>query len=426
METLRPKIIIIGGGFGGLNVALGLRHTSADIVLIDRTNHHLFQPLLYQVATATLSPRDVAVPIRSVLRKQRNTRVYMGDVTQIDKVKKTVTLSDNSVFSYDYLVIAAGSRHTYFGHSEWEAVAPGLKTIQDAVRIREHILMSLEISERYNDPELQKPYLTYVIVGGGPTGVEMAGAIAEIVRRSIKDEFQSFSTNQTRVILVEGGPRILTPYPESLSEKAKQSLEDLGVDVRLKSIVTNITTDGLQVGDDWIASKNIIWAAGNVASPLLKTLDVPLDRMGHVIINKYLEVPDTDGIYAIGDCTSCIDVAGKQLPGIAPVAVQQGRFVANTLRRKINNDDPQKQPFKYVDKGMMATIGYARAVAYISGLPFSGLFAWILWSLIHVTFLIGFRNKTVVMLEWAWNLLTSKRSVRLIANITPQGVPYDT
>jgi len=426
METLRPKIIIIGGGFGGLNVALGLRHTSADITLIDRTNHHLFQPLLYQVATATLSPRDVAVPIRSILRKQKNTRVYMGDVTQIDKAKKTITLSDKSVFAYDYLIIAAGSRHTYFGHDEWESVAPGLKTIQDAVRIREHILMSLEISERYTDPELQKPYLTYVIVGGGPTGVEMAGAIAEIVRRSIKDEFQSFTTTQTRVILVEGGPRILTPYPESLSEKAKQSLEDLGVDVRLKSIVTNVTKEGLQVGDEWIASKNIIWAAGNMAAPLLKTLDVPLDRMGHVIINKYLEVPDTDGIYAIGDCTACLDVAGKPLPGIAPVAVQQGRFIANTLRRKIKNEAPQAHPFKYVDKGMMATIGYARAVAYISGLPFSGLFAWILWSLIHVTFLIGFRNKTVVMLEWAWNLLTSKRSVRLIANIPPQGEPYDT
>lgn len=426
MTPLRPKVIIIGGGFGGLNVALGLRHTSADIILIDRTNHHLFQPLLYQVATATLSPRDVAVPIRSILRKQKNTRVYMGDVTHIDKVGKTITLSDHSVFPYDYLVIAAGSRHTYFGHAEWESVAPGLKTIQDAVRIREHILMSLEISERYPDPEFQKPYLTYVIVGGGPTGVEMAGAIAEIVRRSIKDEFQSFTPNQTRVILVEGGPRILTPYPESLSEKAKQSLEDLGVDVRLNSIVTNVTKDGLQVGDEWISSKNIIWAAGNMAAPLLKTLDVPLDRMGHVIINKYLEVPDTDGIYAIGDCTACLDVTGKPLPGIAPVAVQQGRFVATALCRKIKNEAPRTQPFSYVDKGMMATIGYARAVAYIAGLPFSGLFAWILWSLIHVTFLIGFRNKTVVMLEWAWNLLTSKRSVRLIANITPQGESYDT
>jgi NADH:ubiquinone reductase (H+-translocating) len=426
METLRPKVVIIGGGFGGLNVALGLRHTSADITLIDRTNHHLFQPLLYQVATATLSPRDVAVPIRSILRKQHNTRVYMGDVTHIDKEKKVITLSDKSIFKYDYLIIAAGSRHTYFGHAEWEEVAPGLKTIRDAVRIREHILMSLEISERYSDPELQKPYLTYVIVGGGPTGVEMAGAIAEIVRRSIQDEFQSFSTSQTRIILVEGGPRILTPYPESLSEKAKQSLEDLGVDVRLKSIVTNVTKDGLQVGEEWIASKNIIWAAGNVAAPILKTLDVPLDRMGHVIINKHLEVPDTDGIYAIGDCAACLDSTGKQLPGIAPVAVQQGRYLANTLRRKINNEAPQKQPFKYIDKGMMATIGYARAVAYISGLPFSGLFAWVLWSLIHVTFLIGFRNKIVVMLEWAWNLLTSKRSVRLIANITPQGEPYDT
>ena len=426
MKNHRPKIIIIGGGFGGLNVALGLRNVAADILLIDRTNHHLFQPLLYQVATATLSPRDVAVPIRSILRKQKNTRVYMGDVTHINKTEKTITLSDDSQFTYDYLVVATGSRHTYFGHAEWESVAPGLKTIRDAVRIREHILMSLEISERHTDPEYQKPYLTYVIVGGGPTGVEMAGAIAEIVRRSIKDEFQSFTPNQTRIILVEGSTRILAPYPESLSEKAKQSLEDLGVDVRLNSIVTNITQDGLQIGEEWIASKNIIWAAGNVASPLLKTLDVPLNRMGHVILNGQLEVPESDGIYAIGDCTAFLDEAGKQLPGIAPVAVQQGRFVAKALRRKINGEAPLTKPFRYVDKGMMATIGYARAVAYISGLPFSGLFAWVLWSVIHVTFLIGFRNKVVVMLEWAWNLLTSKRSVRLIANITPQGEPHDT
>jgi NADH dehydrogenase len=426
MENRRPKIVIIGGGFGGLNVALGLRRAAADVLVIDRTNHHLFQPLLYQVATATLSPRDVAVPIRSILRKQPNTRVYMGDVSQINKTKKTITLSDKSVFDYDYLVVAAGSRHTYFGHDEWEHVAPGLKTIQDAVRIREHILMSLEISERYNDPELQKPYLTYVIVGGGPTGVEMAGAIAEIVRRSIQDEFQSFTPSQTRVILVEGSSRILTPYPESLSAKAKQSLEGLGVDVRLNSIVTNVTKEGLQIGDEWIASKNIIWAAGNVASPLLKTLDVPLNRMGHVLLNAYLEVPGADGVYAIGDCTAFIDDKGKSLPGIAPVAVQQGRFVANALCKKIKGIAPSTKPFRYVDKGTMATIGYGRAVAYIAGLPFSGLFAWLLWSLIHVTFLIGFRNKIVVMLEWAWNLLTSKRSVRLIANITPQGAPYDT
>ena len=424
MKNHRPKIVIIGGGFGGLNAALGLRHAAADVLLIDRTNHHLFQPLLYQVATATLSPRDIAVPIRSILSKQRNTRVYLGDVSQINKAEKTITLSDKSVFSYDYLVVATGSRHTYFGHPEWEKVAPGLKTIQDAVRIREHILMSLEISERYTDPELQKPYLTYVIVGGGPTGVEMAGAIAEIIHRSIKGEFQSFSPSQTRIILIEGSSRILTPYPESLSEKAKQSLEGLGVDIRLNAIVTNVTKDGLQVGDEWISSKNIVWAAGNVASALLKTLDVPLNRMGHVLINRYLEVPDADGVYAIGDCTAFLDNAGKSLPSIAPVAIQQGRFVAQAICKKIKGAAPT--PFHYVDKGMMATIGYARAVAYIAGLPFSGLFAWILWSVIHVTFLISFRNKVVVMLEWAWNLMTSKRSVRLIAHTTPQGEPYDT
>ncbi len=409
-----PHVVIVGGGFAGLNVAKGLRNAPVTITMIDRTNHHLFQPLLYQVATATLSPRDIAAPLRSILRGQPNLKVVMADVTAIQKATNTLTLSDGTWVHYDHLVVAVGSRHSYFGHPEWESIAPGLKTLQDAVRIREKILSSLEAAERVSNPNDQQPYLTYVIVGGGPTGVEMAGAIAEIVKKSIHDEFKSFSTEQTRVILIEGAPRVLMPYPESLSEKAKQSLQSMGVDVRLQSMVTDIKADGIQVGDEWIASRTIIWAAGNAASPLVSTLDCETDRMGRVIVDDRLTIPGHPNIMVLGDCAAAPDGNGNSLPGIGPVAMQQGHYAARALKKRISGS--AVPPFLYFDKGTMATIGNGRAVALVFGLKFSGLIAWVLWSLIHVAYLVGFRNKVVVMLEWAWSMLSTKRSVRLIAH----------
>lgn len=410
-----PKIVIIGGGFAGLNVAKGLSSANADILMIDRTNHHLFQPLLYQVATATLSPRDVAAPLRSILRHQKNLKIEMSEVASIDKVLRIIHLSDGTTRDYDHLVIAIGSRHSYFGHPEWEAIAPGLKTIQDAVRIREKILSSLEIAERIENKEDQRQYLTYVIVGGGPTGVEMAGAIAEIAKKSIKDEFRTFDISETRIILVEGAPRVLMPYPDGLSAIAKNNLEDMGVEVRLNSTVTDIQPDGIRIGDEWIATQTIIWAAGNMASPMLKTLDVPVDRIGRIEVAPDLTIPGHPEIMVIGDCSMSIDLkTNAPLPGIGPVAMQQGHYAARALTLRLKNKPVQ--PFEYFDKGTMATIGHGRAVASVFGLQFSGLIAWILWSIIHVAYLVGFRNKVVVMLEWAWSMLSTKRSVRLIAH----------
>ncbi|NBV83538.1 NAD(P)/FAD-dependent oxidoreductase [bacterium] len=411
----RTKIVIIGGGFAGLNVAKGLKSANADVLLLDRTNHHLFQPLLYQVATATLSPRDIAAPLRSILRDQPNLKIEMAEVATIDKDHKIIHLSDGVQHTYDYLVIAVGSRHSYFGHPEWEAIAPGLKTLQDAVRIREKILSSLEIAERVEDKEEQRQYLTYVIVGGGPTGVEMAGAIAEIAKKSIKDEFKTFDISETRIILVEGATRVLMPYPEKLSDIAKNNLEDMGVEVRLNSIVTDVQADGIRIGEEWIPTKTIIWAAGNMASPMLKTLDVPLDRMGRVEVGADLTINGYPDIMVIGDCSMSINKrTHAPLPGIGPVAMQQGHYAAAALLRRL--DKKSVPSFQYFDKGTMATIGNARAVAVVFGLRFSGLIAWILWSLIHVAYLIGFRNKVVVMLEWGWSMLSTKRSVRLIAH----------
>ncbi|NDC82392.1 NAD(P)/FAD-dependent oxidoreductase [bacterium] len=411
---MRPKIVIIGGGFAGLNVAKGLKHTAADIVLIDRTNHHLFQPLLYQVATATLSPRDIAAPLRSILRKQGNVKIEMAEVTAIHKDEKKLSMSDGSEMSYDYLVIAVGSRHSYFGHPEWESVAPGLKTLQDAVRIREKVLSSLERAERATDKVIQRRLLTYVIVGAGPTGVEMAGAISEIVKKSIQDEFRTFGTDETRVLLVEGGPRVLLPYPESLSTVARNDLQEMGVEVRLNSTVTDIKSDGIQIGDEWIPTETVIWAAGNMASPMLGSLETPLDRMGRVEVNPDLTVPGYPDIMVIGDCAAAPDGNGKFLPGIGPVAMQAGHYTASALRQRLKGQVPSS--FRYFDKGTMATIGHLRAVAYVFGLKFTGLIAWVLWSIIHVLYLIGFRNKLTVIMEWMWSMTTTKRSVRLIAN----------
>lgn len=411
----QPKIIIIGGGFAGLNVAKGLASTNAEILLIDRTNHHLFQPLLYQVATATLSPRDIAAPLRSILRHQKNLKIEMAEVASINKSARQVVLSDGTFREYDYLVIGVGSRHSYFAHPEWESIAPGLKTIQDAVRIREKILSSLEIAERMGRTPDQRQYLTYVIVGGGPTGVEMAGAIAEIAKKSIKDEFRTFDISETRIILVEGAGRVLLPYPESLSAIAKKNLEDMGVEVRLNSIVTDVQPDGIRIGDEWIGTQTIVWAAGNMASPMLKTLEVPLDRIGRVEVTADLTIPNHPEIMVIGDCAMAIDIKTQlPLPGIGPVAMQQGHYAARALNRRLLQKPVP--PFIYFDKGTMATIGHGRAIAYVFGLQFSGLVAWILWSFIHVAYLIGFRNKVVVMLEWAWSMMSTKRSVRLIAH----------
>jgi len=408
---MRKKIVIIGGGFGGLSAAKVFDDFEADITLIDKTNHHLFQPLLYQVATAALSPADIAAPIRAVLNRQKNITVVMDEVVSIDREsRKVITVS--SAYPFDYLIIAVGSRHSYFGKDEWEKYAPGLKTLNDALNVREKILLSLEASEKMNNPEEAKKYLTYVIVGGGPTGVEMAGAIAEIVKISMMKDFRNINSEMTKVYLIEALPRLLTAYPEDLSERANKDLESLGVEVLLNTMVTDVNDEGVALKDKFIPTKNIIWAAGNTISPLLKSLNTELDKAGRVIVNPNLSLTDDPNIFVIGDASHLKDNKGNLLPGIAPVAMQEGRYVARIIKE--GKDTDLREPFKYIDKGTMATIGRAKAVCIIAGLKFTGFFAWLIWCIIHIFFLISFRNRFKVMAEWAWYYITFRHGIRLI------------
>ncbi len=414
MGTEQKHIVIVGGGFGGINVAKKLKKSDVRITIIDKTNHHLFQPLLYQVATAAISPGDIAIPIRAILGRNRNVKTVMGKVTSVNRNEKHVTLENGRNIAFDYLIMAPGSQYNYFGNDDWKDYAPGLKSIGDALKVRERLLLSLEEAEQLDDPKLREPYLTYVIIGGGPTGVEMAGAIAEIAKRSMMRDYKNFSKNETRIFLVEATSRILNGYPESLSEKARQTLEDMGVRVLLDTPVTDISDAKVKFKEGALETPNIIWAAGVAASPLLDSLDAEQDRSGRVKVNSDLSIPGYPNIFVIGDAAYLEDQDGNPLPALAPVAIQQGKYLAEMLKSETSVDE--REPFHYNDKGTMATIGRAKAVAEIKGFKFSGFMAWLLWSFVHILFLIGFRNRFRVFIEWMWYYFTFRRGVRLITD----------
>ncbi|CAN5482624.1 NAD(P)/FAD-dependent oxidoreductase [soil metagenome] len=414
-QQKRRHIVIVGGGFGGIAAAKKLRKTDVDVTIIDKTNHHLFQPLLYQVATAALSPGDIAAPIREIVGKYSNVRVLLGKVEAVKSDEKSLALSDGRTINYNQLVLAPGSKYNYFGNDEWEQHAPGLKSIGDALRVRERILISLEKAEQINDPKLREPFLTFVVIGGGPTGVEMAGAIAEIAKRNMMKDYKNISQNEVRIFLVEATSAILNGYHRSLSEKARIMLEDMGVRVLLNTSVTNIGKNSVSFSQESIKTPNIIWAAGVIASPLLHSLNVEQNRMGQVVVANDLRVPDYPDIFVIGDAAYLTDENGKPLPALAPVAKQQGEFVGKLLSETVRKSAPSKS-FTYVDKGSMATIGRAKAVAEIKGLKLSGFIAWLMWSFVHILFLIGFRNRFRVFAEWTWYYFTFKRGVRLITD----------
>lgn len=415
------RVVVIGGGFGGLNITKSLKKAPLDIILLDKTNHHLFQPLLYQVATAALSPGEIAYPIREIFRKQKNTMVIMGEATSIDKEKKQVILANGDSIHYDYLVVAAGARHSYFGNDAWESYAPGLKTISDALKIRERILSSFEKAERIDSITEAAKFMNFVVIGGGPTGVEMAGAIAEIAHTTLFDNFRRIKPETSKIYLIEAFPHILPVYSESLSEKAKRELEHLGVKVLTGKKVTNITAEGVQVEDMFIESTNVIWAAGNQAAPLLKTLNVPLDRQGRVIVEGDLSIPGHPEIFIIGDAANATGKDGKPLPGIAPTAIQQGRYVAKIIKDNVAKD--KRPPFQYFDKGSMATIGRGKAVAAVGKIQIEGFLAWLMWGVIHILYLIGFRNRLGVIIEWIAVFLTGQRGVRLIHGTLDKDIP---
>ncbi|QVL57384.1 MAG: NAD(P)/FAD-dependent oxidoreductase [Simkaniaceae bacterium] len=406
------RVVIIGGGFGGLNCAQTLSKANLDILLIDKKNHHLFQPLLYQVASAALSPADIATPLREIFASQVNTTVIMGTVESVDKEKRELILVNGDHIPYDYLVIAAGARHSYFGNDQWEPLAPGLKTIADALKIRERILISFEKAERMDSIHEAEMYLNFVIIGGGPTGVEMAGSIAEIAHKTMFQNFRRINTEKSKIYLVEGAPRVLPPFPEKLSARAKKDLEKMGVRVITGEMVTNITEEGAQVGDDFIAARNVIWAAGNQASPLLKTLDIPLDRQGRAMVEPDLSIPEHSEIFVIGDAACAMGKDGKPLPAIAPTAIQQGRYVGKIIRRQVPKE--KRRPFKYFDKGGVATIGKNKAVGYFRGMHFKGIFAWLIWGFIHIFYLVSYRSQFAVMLDWVFHYMTGLRGARLI------------
>ncbi|MGZ3489113.1 MAG: NAD(P)/FAD-dependent oxidoreductase [Isosphaeraceae bacterium] len=405
-----PHVVILGAGFGGLNAARALKRAPVRITVIDRANHHLFQPLLYQVATAALSPADISAPIRRILRRQNNVEVLLAEATAIDLPSRRVVLADGEV-DYDFLIVATGATHTYFGHEDWELLAPGLKTLKDALQIRQRILIAFEIAEREPDKRLRHEWMTFVIVGAGPTGVELAGTLAEVARQTLARDFRHIDTAEARVVLVEAATKVLGTFEDTLSAKAQDQLKRLGVDVRLGLPVSEITALGVQVGSEWIGARTIIWAAGVAASPLAQSLNVPLDRAGRVLVEPDLTVPGHDNVYVIGDLAN-LEQEGKPVPGIAPAAMQEGRQAASNLLRSLGGQE--RLPFRYHDKGMLATIGRGAAVAHIGSIRASGYLAWLLWLFVHIFFLIGFRNRLLVMIQWAWSYITFDRGARLI------------
>jgi NADH:ubiquinone reductase (H+-translocating) len=414
-KTDNPRVVIIGGGFGGLSAARALASKPVAVTLIDRTNHHTFQPLLYQVATAGLSPGEIAAPIRWILRGHRNVEVLLGEVLDFDLEQKQVRLSDLEI-PYDYLIVAAGASHAYFGHDEWEPYAPGLKTIEDAIEIRRRVLLAFELAERQAMSTGEHMPLNFVVVGGGPTGVELAGTLAEIARRVMEKEFRAIDPKRTQIILVEGGARVLPAYPEDLSRSAEEQLRHLGVEVRTSAMVTGVQSDAVMLGQTRLPAAVILWAAGVAASPLGKKLTAPVDRAGRVLVEPDLSLPGRPEVFVIGDLAALKDEAGKLLPGVAPVAMQEGRAVARNIGRDI--DGESRKNFHYFDKGSLATIGRAAGIAQFGKLHLSGFIAWLAWLCVHIFFLIGFRNRLIVLVQWAWSYLTYERGARLITGDT--------
>ena len=410
-HTKAPRVVILGAGFGGLEAAKKLACEEVHLTVVDHTNYHLFQPLLYQVATAALSPADIAAPIRAVLSQCKNTDVVLAEVQSIDVNARKVLLADGRL-DYDYLIVATGARHSYFGHPEWEKLAPGLKSLEDAVEIRRRILLAFEYAEKISDEAARKAAMTFVIVGGGPTGVEMAGAIAEIARYTLAKDFRHIDPSQARVILVEGEPKVLAAFPEDLRESAMKQLADLGVEVRAGSHATNLSEEGLQVGEEFIPCHVKIWAAGNNASFVGRSLGAPIDRVGRVIVNKDLTIPNHPEVQVIGDLANFSHQTGEPLPGVSPVAMQQGRHAARNILWMIDGEKPQR--FWYFDKGSMATIGRNKAVADLKLVHLSGIPAWLAWLFIHVIFLVGFRNRLAVLFQWAWAYFSFNKGARLI------------
>ncbi len=407
----KPHVVIIGAGFGGLEAAKKLSGEDVRVTVIDRTNYHLFQPLLYQVATAALSPADIAAPVRAILSKGENMEVILAEVEAIDVGSKKVKMTDREL-DYDYLIVATGARHSYFGHPEWERLAPGLKSLEDAVEIRRRILLAFEYAEKISDEAARKAAMTFVVVGGGPTGVEMAGAIAEIARYTLAKDFRHIDPSQARVILVEGEPKVLASFPEDLRDSAMRQLVDLGVEVRTGNHATNLSEHGLQVGEEFIPCRVKIWAAGNNASFVGHSLGAPIDRVGRVIVNKDLTIPNHPEVQVLGDLANFSHQTGEPLPGVSPVAMQQGRHAARNVLAMIDGRKPQR--FYYWDKGSMATIGRNKAVADLKLIHLSGIPAWLAWLFVHIIFLVGFRSRLAVLFQWAWAYFSFNKGARLI------------
>ncbi|MCI2262013.1 NAD(P)/FAD-dependent oxidoreductase [Xanthomonas indica] len=417
-DTRVPHLIVVGGGFAGLWATRALAKSPLRITLIDRRNHHLFQPLLYQVATAGLSAPDIAAPLRQILRHQDNVEVRLGEVVHIDKQARQVRLADGQALDYDYLLVATGATHAYFGHDDWAAHAPGLKTLDDALQLRRHLLLAFERAEAETDPAARAAWLSFAIVGGGPTGVELAGTLAEIARHTLKHEFRRIDPAEARVRLIEAGPRVLSSFPEHLSDKAQKQLEKLGVEVLTGVPVADIDASGYRLGSTFVPARTVVWAAGVAASPLAKTLQTPLDRSGRVQVQPDLSVPGHPELFVAGDLAAVQQADGRPVPGVAPAAKQMGRHVADTLRRRLRGD-ARSTPFRYADYGNLATIGRMAAIVHLGRLQLSGVLAWWFWLAAHVFFLIGFRNRVVVLLNWAWAYWSYQRAARIILGDPP-------
>ena len=413
-------VVIVGAGFGGLAAARALKRAPVNVIVIDRHNHHLFQPLLYQVATAALNPSDVATPVRSILRRQRNTRVVLDRVMAVDVAAKCLELQYGQL-RYDFLILATGAMHSYLGHPEWTVHAPGLKTIEDALEIRRRIFLAYEAAERENDPRKQCQWMTFVIVGGGPTGVELAGALAEIARHTLERDFRTIDPNMSRVVLVEGSERLLSAYPESLSEKARRKLESVGVEVRTATRVTAVDAEGAMIGAERLHTHTVIWAAGVMASPLGSSLGVPTDRAGRVRVDSTLTIPGRDDVFVVGDLAA-LEQDGRLIPGVSPAAIQEGRHAAANIQRALRGKP--FAPFHYRDKGSFAVIGRGAAVGRLPAhIRLSGPLAWFAWLFIHIAYLIGYRNRALVLVEWAYSYLTFRRGARLITGETIPPLP---
>ncbi|WP_133000295.1 NAD(P)/FAD-dependent oxidoreductase [Luteimonas arsenica] len=421
--TPLPHVVVVGGGFGGLWATRALARDPVRITLVDRSNHHLFQPLLYQVATAGLSAPDIAAPLRHILRRQRNVEVRLAGVEAVEADAGRIRLDDGGTLDYDYLVLASGATHAYFGNEQWAAHAPGLKTLDDALGIRRRVLLAFERAEAETDPAKRAAWLDFAIIGGGPTGVELAGTLAEIARHTLRDEFRNIDPAGARVRLVEAGPRVLASFPEDLSARAQRQLERLGVEVVTGTPVTAIDAEGYRLGDRFMPSRTVLWAAGVAASPLAKSLDVPLDRAGRVVVEPDLGVPGQPRVFVAGDLAAIAREDGRPVPGVAPAAKQMGRHVAGAIRARLRS---QAAPaFRYRDWGNLATIGRMAAVVHFGRLKLSGLLAWWFWLLVHILFLIGFRNRVVVMFNWTWAYWSYQRAARIIFGDTTPGDDRD-